>query len=339
MNTTLARPLDVICVGNAVIDTFLTIHNASDNCRINGDHNELCVKYGQKIQVEDSQMHLGGNACNIATGLSRLGYQVGVCAEIGNDEFAQLILNTLKEEHVDSSCVMQNKEAQSSFCIGINFHSERTLFVRHVHRKHDFIFPQTPPQWMYLTSLGKEWIAPYKKAFSYAMEHKSRLAFNPGTIQIKEGFDTIEPLMEKTELFFCNKEEAQIILATKQKKDLGAISNDIAVLLQGLKACGPKLVVITDGKHGSYVIDEQGTIHHSAIIQRDVVEKTGAGDAFASGFFAGYMQGKSIEEAMRWGTVNATSVIGKIGAQAGLLHEHELEKEVQHHQNLAIEIL
>ena len=82
---------------------------------------------------------------------------------------------------------------------------------------------------------------------------------------------------------------------------------------------GARSVVITDGKNGSSAIDEKGKIYSFGVLPANVVQKTGAGDAYTSGFLAAYTQGKDIEGAMRWGAANAASVIQEIGAQKGLL--------------------
>ena len=85
---------DVVCVGNAKIDSFLTLRQANNHIRLIEDTNELCIKFGEKISVDSAAILLGGNAANVSVGLSRLGLNVALLAEIGKDEFAQKIINT-----------------------------------------------------------------------------------------------------------------------------------------------------------------------------------------------------------------------------------------------------
>jgi len=123
----------------------------------------------------------------------------------------------------------------------------------------------------------------------------------------------VEKLMfayRNTQVLFVNREEAA--------KLLGLEVTDIKALLVGLQKMGPKVVVITDGPAGTYAYDG-GKFWHMPIVEAPVVERTGAGDAFGSGFLGAYMQGKPLDECLKWGTVNSASVLGYIGPQAGLL--------------------
>lgn len=304
---------DVVCVGNAKIDSFLTLHEAG-NLRLMEKTNELCIKFGEKIAVDKAELQLGGNAANVAVGISRLGLNVALVAEIGIGEFAQKIINTLLREKVDVSNVKQTEGQQSSFSTIINFKGERTIFSEHVKRSHDFNFENILTKWVYLTSLGEAWIDAYNCTFDFVKKVKCRLAFNPGTLQIAAGKKNIENILLITDVLFVNKEEAMIILNIKNK-----ILN-IRELLLGLQKLGPKIVVITDGKNGSYVINDKGNIFKKGIIETRVIEKTGAGDAYSSGFLSALINSKSITDAMDLGARNSASVIRKVGAQAGLLY-------------------
>ena len=311
---------DVVCVGSAKIDIFLSLHEANKHLRLIPETNELCLKYGEKITVDKADILLGGNAANVAVGLTRLGLQASILAETGDDEFSQKITKALTNENVDLSYLKKTAGQPSSFSTIINFKGERTILSEHVKRKHEFDFNNISTKWVYLTSLGEEWKDAYRKTHEFVKRSKSRLAFNPGTIQLNEGYQNIKDALSITDILFVNKEEATEVLSIKYE----VLSMDD--ILKTLQKMGPKVVVITDGKNGSYSIDEKGQILREGIIDAKVIEKTGAGDAYSSGFLGGVMQGKSIKEAMHWGTRNSTSVIGQIGAQPGLLRKSEMEK-------------
>lgn len=300
--------VDVVTVGNGIIDAFLSLHDANAHCRVNTETAELCVTYGQKIPVDHCEFILGGDACNVAVGLKRLGLSTAVVAEIGNDEFASKIINTLDQEGVDTTYIL--KKGQSSFSVCIQFQGERTLFVEHQKRSHEFSFENIATKWLYLTSLGHDWKHAYARACAFVRDNNVKLVFNPGTIQIADGLEAITEALRLTEVLFLNKDEAMTLLGH---------TADEKILLDELHKLGPKIVVITDGKRGSFVRDATGNMLTKEIINRPVVGKTGAGDAYTSGFLAAYFQNLSLDTAMTWGTKNAASVIGYVGSQKGLL--------------------
>lgn len=311
---------DIVCVGNAKIDTFLTLHETNTHLRLIKETNELAIKFGEKIAVEKAEILLGGNAANVAVGTSRLGLETALVAEIGKDEFAQKIISTLSKENVNTEKVLQEEGQQSSFSTIINFKNERTIFSEHVKRDHDFSFENLSTKWVYLTSLGNNWNNAYAKTVNFVKEIKSNLAFNPGTLQIESGKNSIENVLSATSLLFVNRDEAEDLLESPHgQKNI----NDLAI---GLQKLGPKIVIITDGQNGSFALDEKGNMLEKNSLNIQVVEKTGAGDAYSSGFLAALIHDKSIEESMEWGTRNSASVIGKIGGQEGLLYKTDFEK-------------
>lgn len=308
--------LDVITIGGATIDAFLTINNSHKHCRFNKDTNELCIRHGDKIEVDTTEFCLGGNACNVAVGLSRLGLSAALCAEVGNDEFSDKIFSTLYAEKVDFRLVKRSS-APTSFAVGIHFQGERTLFVQHVKRSHFFDFTDVETQWVYLTSLGEDWIEAYKKVLHFVGGGNTSLAFSPGGHQLQSKEEVVQEVLRKTTILFVNKQEAELLVEQYGTKT-GNVLKDVQVL-------GPKIVVITDGKNGSIAADEKGSYEYG-IVDVKIVEKTGAGDGYAAAFLAAIINKKSIQEAMEWGTKNSAAVIGKVGAQAGLLTKEEIMK-------------
>jgi sugar/nucleoside kinase (ribokinase family) len=146
-------------------------------------------------------------------------------------------------------------------------------------------------------------------------QNGAKLGFNPGYLQLREGFESLKPLIEKCEVFFVNKQEAQRLVGK---------NDDVKELLKLLHNVGSKIVIITDGSKGSYSFD--GTdFYFQEILHVPLIEMTGTGDSYATGFISALHLGKDISEAMKWGTTNAAAKLQKIGAREGLLYRKELE--------------
>jgi ribokinase len=332
------QDLTALCVGDAVVDIFLTIPGDNPHFGLDNKENKLFISYGEKIIVEKYEIEMGGNANNTAVGLARLGVETALAAEIGKDEFAKKIIDNLKSENVDPSFVLETPSEKTSFSVGINYKGERTLFVEHVERTHNFKFPENKPKLVYLTSLGKIWEKAYLDVLEFSQKENCLLAFNPGTAQLEERGNVLWSTLEETDILFVNKEEAQEILYGKEI-DLGKIDKSIKKLLYGLKGLGPKQVVITDSANGSYLEDKQNSVYHLGILDTKVVEKTGAGDSYNAGFLAATVKGLDSSQAMVWGTVNSASVIGEIGAQKGLLTEKQIKEKIENLKDFSPEEL
>lgn len=323
--------LDILCIGDSVIDIFLKIPFDDPKFSLDKQNSKLLINYGDKINVDKYVLEIGGNATNVSVGTSRLGLNTGLCAEIGKDEFSQKIINVLKDENINLDNLIQDNDNKTSITIALNYGAERTLFTQHVERRHDFNFESTETNFIYLTSLGKVWENAYKKILDFIEGKKIKLAFNPGTLQLDKRDNLIFEIIEKTDYLFVNKEEAEELL---YGKELGLKSGEnnnsiIKKILFGLRGLGAKNVIITDSDRGSYLQDEKNDTYSLGILKEEVVEKTGAGDAYTAGFLASVSKGLSATEAMVWGTLNATSVVKKIGAQAGLLTKPEILEKIK----------
>ena len=170
-----------------------------------------------------------------------------------------------------------------------------------------------------LTSLPFETLDHQLEIARYAKANGVKLAFQPGTFQIKLGTEALKEVYAVTEIFFCNKEEAQKILGTEE--------SDIKKLMEGIRALGPKIVVVTDGPQGSNILDDSGAWHMPMYPDpAPPVSRTGAGDATASTCVAYIIKGLEPKEALMRGLINAASVVQGVGAQTKLLTDTEVEE-------------
>lgn len=315
------QKIDILCVGDALIDIFLFLTNPDEHFHESNKGREFCFSLGAKIPITDTQFSLGGDACNVSVGLSRLGLQTAIVGETGDDMFAQKIIAGLQQEHVALDFYQQTPSAPATFSINIVFRQDRTILSRHFKRQHDIAFETAQAQWVYLSSLGDIWQPLYKKVLAYVEQGNRKLAFNPGSKQLQAGRDSFIDILARTDVLFVNKEEAEKIIYEKEQEGVSTES-----LLQPLRNFGSKIISITDGANGSYAMDEQGKIYKQGVLPGKFVQKTGVGDAYASGFLASLFYNKhDVQKAMLWGAMNASSVIGHMGAQGGLLTKEQLE--------------
>jgi ribokinase len=215
--------------------------------------------------------------------------------------------------------------------MNLTFNGERTIFVHHQKRPHPFDLDRLTTPWIYVTSMGESWKHVYQGIIAHAKQHPElKIAFNPGTKQLGQGKDIICELLPFAHVFIANKEEYISLIHGEHAKSDAYTPRD---LLHSLRKMGGKLLLLTDGDHGSYVLDEEGKEYHGTIIPTETIGKTGAGDAFSTGFIASLMKNGSISDALRLGTANAASVVSSIGAQTGLLHKNDLHlwhEKMQH---------
>lgn len=302
---------DFLAVGDCVVDAFLTIEEATVTCEIKQEICKLCLTYGEKVPLKSITKIAGaGNASNVAIGASRLGWKSAIHSIIGNDGNGHDISQVWEKEKVHTQLVQIDKVHETNYHTVLHFHNERTILIYHQPRQYKLpTLPET--RWLYYTSLGKNHERLESQLLAYLRSHPTtQLIFQPGTFQLRRGKEAIASVIAKTTIFALNKQEAQHLLETE--------TDVISELMGRLHALGAKIIVMTDGKSGSYASD--GTnIWFCPIFPVSVVEVTGAGDSYTLGFAYGYDKTGSISEAMRYGTANSSSVVQFIGPHKGLL--------------------
>lgn len=309
--------MDFIAVGDITIDDFIDLL-PEDAC-IDTKNNKLCVNFGDKVPYASHKIVPSvGNSPNAAVSAHRLGLKSALITDIGDDRNGEICIEALEKEGVDTTYVRKHIGRNTNFHYVLRYEAERTILVKH--EEYEYEKPNVPaPTWMYLSSLSDNSLPYHEKLVEYLKENGTKLAFQPGTFQIKLGYEKLKDLYELSELFFCNKKEAQKILNSNE--------NDIKELLKGIKNLGPNIAIITDGIDGAYTYDGK-EIWHMPMYPDPAppVDRTGAGDSFSSTFTVALALGKSIPEALSWGPINSMSVVQYIGAQEGLLTREKIEE-------------
>jgi len=311
--------LNLLSVGDASMDIYITPSESESLSQIDDKESFICFAFGGKIPVKNAELSVGGNAANNAVGVTRLGVKTGLILTLGDDTFGNQIQEKLNTEGIDTTYVIKQAGVSSNFSVIVNYSGERTIFTYNVPKSYEYPvnLPITP--WMYLTSMGDTFKPFYNHIVDFLRTKTTvKLAFNPGSRQIRAGVDEILDILKLTEVLFVNREEAEKLT------DFGQSLGKEKELLQALSNLGPKIPIITDGVKGSFAFDGSRFIK-AGVLPVDAYERTGAGDAFGSGTLAGIIKGKSLEEALLWGTSNSASVIGYTGPQRGLIKENEMD--------------
>ena len=311
---------DFISIGDTVTDAFIRLKDPSAHIDIDKNNREICMRFADKIPYENVfVVPAVGNSANAAVAAARLGLKSALVSNLGDDYFGKECLDALRSENISTDYITSHKNIKTNYHYVLWYEDERTILIKH--EKYDYKLPDiNSPSWIYLSSIGENSLNFHSELQRYLNgKPEIKLAFQPGTFQIKFGREALQGIYSMSDLFLSNKEEAQRILETNE--------NDIKKLLKAIAALGPKITVITDGVKGAYSYDGKEMLFMQPYPDpAPPLERTGAGDAFSSTFTVALALGKSVREAMMWAPVNPMSVVQQIGARAGLLTREQVEE-------------
>ncbi len=308
---------DIITFGSATRDTFLRLKK--ENYRILGERESpegqsLCFPLGSKIFIEDLQVSTGGGATNTACTFSNHSFKVAVCSKVGDDKRGEAVIDELKRFRVDTQFIKKDRNYPTAYSAILSFAGERTILVYrgacHFMEEKELPFSKLKAKWFYLAPLSEKSAQLFGPLVRFAKAQKIKIAANLGNSQIKLGEKVLKPILQELDVLILNREEASLLSGIEKEKETEIIKK-LKELIKGI-------LVITKGKEGSVVCDGS-YIYQAPAPSVLPFEKTGAGDAFGSGFLSGLLEKNNIEYAIQRGTANSTSCIQKIGAKNGLL--------------------
>lgn len=313
----------IVSIGDIVTDDFIQLQE--DQARTYVDEHgtkTLAMEFGTKLPFVGRQVvEAVGNASNAAVAFARIGLKTGFVTNVGGDQYGRDMIAQLHRSGVDTSLVRINPDKKSNYHFVLRYQSERTILIKH--EEYDYRWPHLHgdelPEWVYFSSISEHAIKYHDQVSDWLDANPNvKLAFQPGTFQMEAGTERLKRIYQRSEVLVLNREEAVIVG--------GGNHGDVHDLMDKLHALGPKIVVVTDGPDGAYASDGENRFKMPLYPDpKPPVDRTGAGDAFASTFVAELAKGNTIEGALQWAPINSMSVCQAVGAQAGLLSEHGLE--------------
>lgn len=300
----------ILCIGKATQDVFLRDDEFDPRCE-----GEICyteLPLGAKLDIDELHFATGGNATNVAVTLARQGLHAQYLWALGHDPASEASLRVLDEEGVDTSRVIQNETLQASYStVLIAKSGERTILNYHgalpTAKDVERMLEGTGTlDWVYPTAVGS--ITTLVRIVDWAEHHKVKIMLNPAGSELGEPAK-LKGLLESVEVLCLNKEEMRTLVEGETLEEL---------VRHGLHYC--PVVIVSDGPNGVCASDGKTIVTAGMYEDVPVVDRTGAGDAFASGFLSQWLLGKSLKESIVFASANSTSVVGKIGAKDGILH-------------------
>lgn len=279
---------------------------------------------GAKLDVEEAYFSTGGNATNVAVTLARQGLDSHFVWALGEDPASRSVLHDMEAEGVHTNLVEQKSEYTASYStILLSPTGERTILNYHGSAMPEESFGRAlqsieHADWLYPSSLGDYTLLNMLAA--RAKELGARIMFNPAGSELSQP-DALKGFLPSVEILCLNKEEIQSIVGEGGLEEL---------VKKGLGLC--PVVIVSDGPNGVCASDGKTIVRAGMYEDVPVVDRTGAGDAFASGFLSVWSRGGSLRDAVVFASANSTSVVSQIGAKAGILragaelHNMELEE-------------
>ncbi len=329
---------DIITFGSATKDIFIKSKDVKvikNKSFITGKG--VCFNLGSKVDIEEILFSSGGGGTNTAATFVNQGFKVAYCGAVGDDLAGQEIIEELTKLGIDTQFIIKAKKESTNHSIiitGVN--SDRTILVykgaSEDLSKENIPWCELKADWFYIAPLfskiKKEKTALLEDLVNFGFENNIKIALNPASAQIFSAKEVLKRILKKVNVLILNQEEASLLTKTSYQREK-EIFKKIDEICSGI-------AIMTKGKNGVVVSDGK-IIYSASSLPTKVVDKTGAGDAFGSGFLAGYLRfNKDIVSAIQLGIANSVSCINQFGAKNGLLKKNQKFSKVKVHQQKII---
>lgn len=324
----------VICIGSASQDIFFPTNEGVILKTPEDITSQVKVAFelGGKFRAKNRYESIGGVAANVASGLARLGIMVECYSHIGGDELGNWIKHTLEQNGVHTNLLERDRSVKSDLSAIVVVEQTGDRIIFHNRDANERLVLQAEKlqwgDWLYVSALNGVWRDNLALIEQVHKENQKHIALNPGQHNLKEDPKRMMDFLRSVDVLLLNKDEAiEIILANGVETQSRKLNDEI-FLIQTLHRLGPQIIALTDGRCGAWATDGKGVWHAGSYEPHGLVDTTGGGDAFGSGFFAAYLKGLAIDTCLRYGICNAGSVVGAYGAIEGLLDEEVIAEMI-----------
>jgi sugar/nucleoside kinase (ribokinase family) len=302
----------MLAIGAAVQDVFLSHSDEFKPVTERPHEAFMHLPMGAKADVNNITFSTGGGATNAAVTFARQGLHAEFIGTIGHDPAGQAVLDDLDNEGVATQHISFSKRYSTGYSVLLLApNGERTILTYRGASTHydakNFDLSKSDADWVYVSSMAGSMEA-LDKIFTQARELGKKIMFNPGKGELSQP-QKLKSLLGDVDILSVNKEEMQTIVEGVELEEL--VRHAMHYVPVAIVSDGPNGVLATDGK----------TIVRGGMYEDvKVIDRTGAGDAFGSGFLSQWATGKGLKQSILFASANSTSVVTQIGAKKGILH-------------------
>ncbi|MGC8776221.1 MAG: carbohydrate kinase family protein [Minisyncoccia bacterium] len=336
--------IDVFAIGSTTFDNFLEIDSKTMFWDKVPSQKALVFPFGEKIEIKNIYSFIGGNSANASITFSRQGFKTGCVAKIGKDIWADFILKKLIAEKVNIKFILQEKNIQTAYSILLLQNGERTILSYHgasnYLKLNDLNLNQLKSKWWYVSLSGQSYKI-FNSLVNFAYKNNIALAFNPSGFHLIKDKESILKNLEKISVLILNEEEASVLTGISWQKE--------KEVFKKLDKLMPGILIVTGGKKGATISDGKYVYRSGIFKEKKLIDRTGAGDAYGSGFISGLMhknigfknigdiKPEDVLYAIKLAAANSTAVIEHIGASVGSLTFNQFKQE-KRFKNLKVKI-
>ena len=314
---------NILCVGDIITDAFIKL--SEEHAEVTTDdkgYKRLSFELGAKLPYDDVQI-VESVECspNAAVSLTRLGVHADLMTWIGSDSAGKDMVKYLNEQGVGTSEVNVEEGMKSNYHYVLRYGADRTKLQKFEDYSYQWHDPATRPDWLYLGVLGEKTWPLHEAMLDYLNRNPDiKLVFQPGMYHLMWGTEKMAPFYRRAEVVIMNREEGAQVT--------GRDRSDIRGIIWALHDLGVTIAVVTDGPDGAFASrsGEEPMYMPNYPDPQPPLDRTGAGDAFASTIAAALALDQPLGVALQWAPINSMSVVQQMGAQAGLLDRPKLEE-------------
>lgn len=298
---------DIITFGSGTLDVFLKSEKFLSK-------KGICFTVGSKVDIEDVFFSSGGGGTNAAATFANQGFRTAWCGSLGADIFGKMVAKDLRKRKIKTRLIKKTRQKATNFSVILtSVGRDRTVLAYRGASEElssqDIPWQRLGAKWFYLAPFSGKAARLTEKIVDSAKKNRIKVALNPGNSQLS--LKNIKKIIKKVDILILNQEEASLLTKIPYQKE--------KKIFQKIDQICPGIAIMTKGPKGAVVSDGK-KIFRAKALKIKIADKTGAGDAFGSGFVSGFIKSKGdIEFATHLAMANAISCIKEIGAKEGLL--------------------